>query len=309
MMITTEQHTDVEQRPKNVIVLAPHVDDEVIGCYRFLRDNSVAVVVYFYEIDEVRREEAIRAAQVFRFTPIFLCDYLVEEWEANGTFANTVLEVAYEAFKERKDTVSSGVMENDVIIGIPNIADMHPDHKRVNNEFRRVRPSTFFYSVDMNVPLVVLSTPDLKEKHGLLMDLYPSQSVLWSTDSKYFLFESNLLTDLITSIQIKTTFEGVHCYPNAPEGVEFLRHPHRHVFHVSVDLQVKHDDRDVEFILFKREIDQLISMHPSDYQHRSCEMIARSLLEYVVSTYKGRNCTVSVSEDGENGATVQYRYQ
>ena len=51
--------------------------------------------------------------------------------------------------------------------------------------------------------------------------------------------------------------EGIHCYPDAPKGVEFLKHPHRHMFHFRVDIEVFHDDRDIEFILFKRELEGL----------------------------------------------------
>ena len=45
--------------------------------------------------------------------------------------------------------------------------------------------------------------------------------------------------------------EGIHKYPDAPDGVEFLKYPHRHIFHFRVELEVFHDDRDVEFILLK----------------------------------------------------------
>ena len=46
--------------------------------------------------------------------------------------------------------------------------------------------------------------------------------------------------------------EGIHKYPDAPEGVEFLKYPHRHMFKFRVAIQVFHDDRELEFILFKR---------------------------------------------------------
>jgi len=56
------------------------------------------------------------------------------------------------------------------------------------------------------------------------------------------------------TIFITTSFEGVHCYPSAPEGVVFLRVPHRHIFGVRVEVEVYHDDRELEFILLKRKI-------------------------------------------------------
>ena len=51
--------------------------------------------------------------------------------------------------------------------------------------------------------------------------------------------------------------EGIHKYPDAPKGVTFLKFPHRHIFHFKVKLEVFHDDREVEFILFKREIEKM----------------------------------------------------
>ena len=53
--------------------------------------------------------------------------------------------------------------------------------------------------------------------------------------------------------------EGLHKWPDAIDhpGVEFLANEHRHMFHFRVDLQVFHDDREVEFILFKRELEGL----------------------------------------------------
>lgn len=115
------------------------------------------------------------------------------------------------------------------------------------------------------------------------------------------------LANTRTTIFIKTDFEGIHCYPNAPEEVAFLRHPHRHRFHVRIDLEVTHSDRDVEFIMFRREIDAMIAERITDMQHRSCEMICEILLEYVTTKYTQRDCTVEVSEDGENGATIVFK--
>ena len=56
--------------------------------------------------------------------------------------------------------------------------------------------------------------------------------------------------------------EGIHKYPAALEDpalatgdeydVSFLGYPHRHIFHFKVAIEVFHDDRDIEFIQFKR---------------------------------------------------------
>lgn len=108
--------------------------------------------------------------------------------------------------------------------------------------------------------------------------------------------------------------EGIHCYPNAPEDVKFLRNPHRHIFHFRVEIEVFTDDRDIEFILFKRELEALYTFSapiPSeerilDLNNKSCEMIADDLAEYIQDNYPGRDLKIEVSEDGENGAICNY---
>lgn len=103
--------------------------------------------------------------------------------------------------------------------------------------------------------------------------------------------------------------EGIHKYPDAPAGVEFLKYPHRHIFHFRVELEVEHNDRDVEFILFKRELESLYDNSVMELDYKSCEMMAEELISYIRGTYPGRSVTVTVSEDGENGATLTYEHR
>ena len=100
--------------------------------------------------------------------------------------------------------------------------------------------------------------------------------------------------------------EGIHRYPDAPEGVEFLRNPHRHMFHFRVDIEVFHDDRDIEFILFKRELEALYSEGTLELDHKSCEMLSDDLADYIQQNYPDRELKIEVSEDGENGAVCFY---
>ena len=100
--------------------------------------------------------------------------------------------------------------------------------------------------------------------------------------------------------------EGIHKYPDAPQGVEFLKYPHRHIFHFKVELEVFHDDRDVEFILFKRELEKLFADGTLQLDYKSCEMIADDLAFYIQAKYPKRDLVITVSEDGENGATCYY---
>jgi len=100
--------------------------------------------------------------------------------------------------------------------------------------------------------------------------------------------------------------EGIHQYPGAPEGVGFLAYPHRHMFHFRVEIDVFHDDRDIEFILFKNELENLYTESTLELDYKSCEMMADDLSEYIYDKYPGRNFQITVSEDGENGAICTY---
>lgn len=108
--------------------------------------------------------------------------------------------------------------------------------------------------------------------------------------------------------------EGIHRWKDCPfDEVYFLRDYHRHIFHIKAYKKVTHSDRDVEFIMLKREVqDYLRSMYTAQFgvnitaQHRavhnfgdrSCEMIAKELIE------KFDLLACEVNEDGENGAFV-----
>jgi len=114
-----------------------------------------------------------------------------------------------------------------------------------------------------------------------------------------------------TNVIVKLQVDGTHNWPYAanifPE-VAFLSDIHRHVFHITVKKAVNHDDRDTEFIIFKRDILDYLRDKYYDFGKRthefgakSCEMIAREIFEYFECEY------VSVYEDNENGAEVYHK--
>ena len=117
--------------------------------------------------------------------------------------------------------------------------------------------------------------------------------------------------NITRAIEVSFQKEGLHRYPAAATepalaNVSFLAHPHRHIFHFYVKLEVFHNDRDVEFILFKRELEGLFTDKTMQIDFKSCEMLAEDLIEYVAEKYPGRNMTVRVYEDDENGAILEY---
>ena len=110
--------------------------------------------------------------------------------------------------------------------------------------------------------------------------------------------------------------EGVHCYPAAATDpqlatgdeydVSFLGTPHRHIFHFQVWIDVFHNDRDIEFIQFKRWLENLYKDAILELDYKSCEMIADDLYIQIASRYPNRAVWIEVSEDGENGCLIRY---
>ena len=103
---------------------------------------------------------------------------------------------------------------------------------------------------------------------------------------------------------IKTQFEGIHSYPEASGEEEYLKYSHRHMFHVEVRIEQFHDNRDIEYIAFKRWTNGILNHIDTNLGFWSCERIAGSLLTRFHLRYPGRKITVAVLEDNENGAEV-----
>ena len=127
---------------------------------------------------------------------------------------------------------------------------------------------------------------------------------------------SRIVQAAVRTIFVTFQKEGIHCYPAAGHDpalatgdeydVSFLGTPHRHIFHFDVSIEVFHNDRDIEFIQFKRWLENQYSQGILELNYKSCEMISDDLYEIIATRYPDRNITITVSEDGENGATIQY---
>jgi len=111
-------------------------------------------------------------------------------------------------------------------------------------------------------------------------------------------------TNIVVTLQI----EGIHFWEQASQmfpQMSFLSFPHRHVFWITAKKKVKHDDRDIEIIMFKRELQDYFKrvyfsreLNLHDFEHRSCEMLCKDLMEAYDLEY------VSVLEDNENGSEL-----
>lgn len=124
------------------------------------------------------------------------------------------------------------------------------------------------------------------------------------------------LTAVDRKAMIWVTFrrEGIHQYPAAATDpnladVAFLGYPHRHMFHFKVAIEVFHNDRDIEFIQFKRWLEGLYGGANDpvlQLDYKSCEMLADDLYNEIADRYPGRRVVIEISEDGENGCIIEY---
>lgn len=120
---------------------------------------------------------------------------------------------------------------------------------------------------------------------------------------------------MVNYIWVTTQREGYHFWKNAVKEVEFLKHPHRHMFQFKVYVEIKnHNDREIEFIILKRNVTQYIKILFERYgldttkgAGMSCEMISDELQGLLEGPYPERKMIIEVSEDGENGSRKEYK--
>jgi hypothetical protein len=123
-----------------------------------------------------------------------------------------------------------------------------------------------------------------------------------------------MITKQSSFIWITFRKEGIHKYPQAATDprlatgdwldVSFLGTPHRHIFHFRVEMEVFHDNRDVEFIQAKRIMERWYADGTLQLDYKSCEMMAKDLYNKLIAQWPDRSYAIEVSEDGENGCRM-----
>jgi len=146
----------------NHIIVAPHPDDEIIGCFEILKKYKT-LVIYGANAEKERREEAMKLKEF--------------------------VDIKAQLFLE---SIPNPFINNKTTLYFPDpIYEVHPDHRRwgiIGESIARLGFNVIFYSVNMQAPYIH-EVKKSKEKEKLLQDVYPSQSDLWKYEKKYVLFE------------------------------------------------------------------------------------------------------------------------
>lgn len=112
-----------------------------------------------------------------------------------------------------------------------------------------------------------------------------------------------------TLVTARYSFPALHNWPTAPQGRAYLASPHRHMFICDATVEVRHDDRDVEYHDLRADVQewtqQFRTVHKdlSNVGPQSCEHLARSLFDWLAIGLPV--VRVTVSEDGEFSSTVE----
>ena len=147
-------------------IIAPHCDDEIIGCFEIINDISNNVIVmYSGDVEQSRRQEALKLQEHFPNVRVQL-------------FQNSI---------------SPPMLSNpNITFYFPNpVTEIHPSHRVwgfVGEGMAREGKNVIFYTTIMNTPYIhEVECPDKKE--DMLNKIYPSQKSLWEYEKKFILFE------------------------------------------------------------------------------------------------------------------------
>lgn len=144
------------------VIIAPHPDDEIIGCYKYLTQTN-PIIIYDGDTDIERRNETQK-----------LRDHA---------------EIKVQLFLM---SIPPNLLNKDTIFYFPDpVYELHPLHRKwgaIGEQYAREGHNVLFYNTNMNAPYIH-EVDNSKAKEALLNTVYPSQSDLWKYEKKYVLFE------------------------------------------------------------------------------------------------------------------------
>lgn len=152
-----------------VIIIAPHADDEIIGCHSILthesnKENKIRpIIIYTEDMVAERQEEVLKLKE----------------------FINVKAQLFLKAIPQQ-------YFHPETMFYFPDPStEIHPHHRlqgAIGENMARSGLNVIFYTTSMNTPYMhEVQNPQAKRE--LLDKIYPTQSDLWKYDHKYFLFE------------------------------------------------------------------------------------------------------------------------
>lgn len=108
---------------RKILVLAPHPDDEAIGCggaiYNHVKNGGIAKIVYITSSSYKRTEEAKKASSILNVRNIEFWGFPQRGLRDKGKELSNMLEIVISDYKPE-------------IIFLPFLIDNHPDHHALN---------------------------------------------------------------------------------------------------------------------------------------------------------------------------------
>jgi len=151
----------MNNKKSQTIIIAPHPDDEIIGCYENLQEANL--IIYDGDTPANRRNEILNLRNHFK--------------QINQLFLKSI----------PPNLLNT---ENKFLFPDP-IYEIHPLHRSwgfVGEQYARMGLNIIFYNTTMTAPYIH-EVKNINEKKGLLNEVYLSQRSLWRYEKKYILFE------------------------------------------------------------------------------------------------------------------------
>lgn len=149
----------------DTIIVSPHADDEVIGVYSILSNSNIKpIIMYTEDMSNKRKEETLSLREA--------CDIKAQLFLRN---------------------ISGLLLKKENTFYFPDpINETHPAHRDQGHKgelLARDGYNVIFYSTEMNVPWKH-EIKDVLGKETMMDTVYPSQSILWTYEKKFVLFEA-----------------------------------------------------------------------------------------------------------------------
>lgn len=147
------------------IIIAPHPDDEIIGCYDIVKNEKPIIMYMGDDIDSERRKEALELRNHANISMQFFLNSIPNNYLREG-----------------------------ITFYFPDpIFETHPKHRlwgSFGEQLSRNGIDVIFYTTNMTAPYI-REMKNSKEKEELLNKVYPSQKSLWEWEKKYILFQGH----------------------------------------------------------------------------------------------------------------------